>query len=69
MIAKKLQRALSQPSERPPVLPWWMGPQTLERVHEIHAEIEGQLSILAPQNHAFQDALARLGFAGRERQS
>lgn len=64
MMAKELQKVLSQAEERAGVLPWWMGLQTIERAREIQAEIEGQVSSLSSENRAFRRAFARMGFAG-----
>ena len=60
---KDLKRALEDEQAKAAV-PWWMGLTTIERARAINAEIEGQVASFAEEHRAFEEALARLGFAG-----
>jgi hypothetical protein len=64
MIAKELQKALSEETEHEPELPWWARLGTIERALAIKAEVEGQIASYKEENREFRQALARLGFAG-----
>jgi hypothetical protein len=63
VIAKELQKLLSQPAERIQILPWWVGPSTLERVLRAREEIRGSVCSLSDGRRPFRESLARIGFA------
>jgi len=66
VIAKELQRLLSQPADRIEILPWWVGPSTLERVLKARREIRGSVSSLSQDQPAVRQSLARIGFAAAD---
>ena len=63
MIAKEPLKMQSEPTERVEILPWWVGPSTLERVRQIGDEIRGSVYSLSERGRPFGRSLARLGFA------
>ena len=63
-IAGDLKRRLEASEAAKAAVPWWMGLTTIERARAINAEIEGQVASFAEEHRAFEEALARLGFAG-----
>lgn len=58
------QGSTSQPVERLEILPWWVGPDTLQRALETRAEIERSLIVLSAEGKRHRASLARIGFAG-----
>lgn len=64
VIAKELKRVLGKETGRLEVVPWWMGPTTIERARAMSAQIEGSLCSFAEANREFREAFRRLGFAG-----
>ena len=66
MIARQLQQLLGQPVDRIEILPWWVGPSTLERVLKARRAIRGSVSSLSLEEPAVRQALARIGFAAAD---
>ena len=60
---RDLKRAMEEEQARAAV-PWWMGLTTIERALAMKAEIEGQVASFAQEHQEFEEAFARLGFAG-----
>jgi hypothetical protein len=60
---REIKRAMEEEEARAAV-PWWMGLSTIERALAMKAEIEGQVASFAEAHKEFEEAFARLGFAG-----